>query len=364
MYMQIKERTSDIGMGDNVLDVEAIRIYNKQLPKMTKAELKIEQAAFMWLAVKIEDWVRMNSMRLYHLRENYPVDEDTREKVLEDYENGLITLAERRNRSRKITMREREHEKVEARLILGQRAADHFRAMGVALGEEIDYRISYEKYNPKRKGMQMARKKKRRSAYDPRKNQSKYNLAPWRTELPPKTTDKKKLRPKPKVSNIHKKWKKSTMFDYRFSKMQCIAECPPTFSLESLRRIGYDRGYMTNLTLEAAIAESVGITIGAARTMLYLGNVRWEVSFIIADLLEMTPAEYCDTFLHGLFRETVQGKWTAVLPDFYNPPKEDAETSEEPKESRQPDDSAFETAEEEEEPLEDEDFDDDDDTEE
>lgn len=348
----IKERSSDIGMSDNPLSIESVRVYPKDITKMQKAELKIEQTAFLWLSSKLEELTRYNSMRLYHLREHYPIDEDTREKVIEDYENGLITMGERKIRMKKITMREKEHAQVEARMILAQRTADHFRSMHVVLGEELDRINSYERYDPAQKTLRTARR--HANKYNPRKRESLYNRAPWRKELPEKTLDKKKIRPQRKLSNIHTKWKKSTLYDYRFEKMQARTDELSTFNLESLRRIGYDRGYITNLTLEAAIAEQLGMTVESVRVLLCNGKLKWEVIFIIADMLEMTPAEFCDTFLNGLFRETVPGKWTAVLPDNFTP-EEYRKKNKKATEQRPIDDSAFEIEEEDEAVYEDDD---------
>lgn len=83
-----------------------------------------------------------------------------------------------------------------------------------------------------------------------------------------------------------------------------------------LIKIGKDRGYYTKRALVQRIGKLLrrGERQAAKRLYGYMPFTFLE-SFIVADFFEMTPAEYCDTFLNGLFKENERGQIVSHVDD-------------------------------------------------
>lgn len=292
--------------------IDTVRLYTKPFDELDEYELKLESKAHKWLARRIDDVERKYSAKLKYMRENHPVDEDTREQVLEDYENGLIDMKQRKKRMTAITKREHTHLEMEAHVVLAHRAMEHHRAVGVDLDERLRWKQSNRKFDPGKATSKANRGRGKNRSYDPTKNVTRYNRAPWHKQLPPK---KRKPRPNIIVNRLNKKWDKISLLDRNFKFQHTRWQELTNYDYNNLKKIAYDRGFTTTQTFHAVVAEALGCSVVSVRPILTDGRMSWRVVMTIAALFEMTPAEYCDVFLKGFFQEVVDGKWVATLPD-------------------------------------------------
>ena len=67
--------------------------------------------------------------------------------------------------------------------------------------------------------------------------------------------------------------------------------------------IAADRGYQTEEIVIAAVAKALRLERGKARTLIDLGRFTWGQVLVLGGYFEMTPKEFCDTFLAGYFTE-------------------------------------------------------------
>ena len=79
------------------------------------------------------------------------------------------------------------------------------------------------------------------------------------------------------------------------------------WSLETLLVIASDRGYRSEAALADAISKELGIPFKSVKRFLETGRMTWGQVVCLGAFLEMTPKEFCDTFLHGFFQETSEG---------------------------------------------------------
>lgn len=90
------------------------------------------------------------------------------------------------------------------------------------------------------------------------------------------------------------------------------------WSLETLMSVASDRGYRSESSLSLAISREFGIPFRSAEHIIKTGRMTWGQVACLGSFLEMTPKEFCDTFLHGYFIETTQGTFQAHV-DSYAP---------------------------------------------
>lgn len=82
-----------------------------------------------------------------------------------------------------------------------------------------------------------------------------------------------------------------------------------TFNEDSLLSICKDRGFYRTRDVYDSLGKVIGIEPASMRAKVREGKFTLEQTTWIAGALEMTPKEYCDTFLNGLFVETASGTY-------------------------------------------------------
>lgn len=75
--------------------------------------------------------------------------------------------------------------------------------------------------------------------------------------------------------------------------------------------IASDRGYQTESALIADVAQELVLDRTSAKLLMDKGRFTWGQVLCLGAMLEMTPREFCDTFLAGYFVET-QGEFRAA----------------------------------------------------
>lgn len=65
--------------------------------------------------------------------------------------------------------------------------------------------------------------------------------------------------------------------------------------------IASDRGYQTENALIADIAKELALDRSAVRLLIEKGRFTWGQVIVLGAMFEMTPREFCDTFLAGYF---------------------------------------------------------------
>ena len=65
--------------------------------------------------------------------------------------------------------------------------------------------------------------------------------------------------------------------------------------------IASDRGYQTENALIADIAKELALDRSAVRLLMEKGRFTWGQVIVLGAMFEMTPREFCDTFLAGYF---------------------------------------------------------------
>lgn len=76
--------------------------------------------------------------------------------------------------------------------------------------------------------------------------------------------------------------------------------------------------------IAVAISQDTGLSVSTIQNKIYSGHFSREEMLVIASYFEMTPKEFCDVFLNGLFYENELGHYTAHIESAYevlHPPK-------------------------------------------
>ena len=79
---------------------------------------------------------------------------------------------------------------------------------------------------------------------------------------------------------------------------------------KKLMQVAIDRGYFSDMAVVYAIEQELGYPKQAIKKLLAEGKFTWGQVLILGALFEMTPKEFCDTFLCGYFVEQ-GGEWRA-----------------------------------------------------
>lgn len=74
-----------------------------------------------------------------------------------------------------------------------------------------------------------------------------------------------------------------------------------TWDKERFLLIASDRGYQTENALVADIAKELNLDRSAVRLLMEKGRFTWGQVIVLGAMFEMTPKEFCDTFLAGYF---------------------------------------------------------------
>ena len=283
------------------LDMGYLKLFAKPVKRMTKEELQIERDAHAWLARLVQQARGKRAKHLHYLNENLPLYE--KDELCAMFERGEIDAETRNHELRRTSQFIKEYQKTEAQIELAARVTDHHRALAVACDEQykmLKTRVPVRKnanvhYNPRKRTTMLNRPKKR------------IDDKPWRGNLD------NKYRPRQRIMGYVTKTSMLSDVAKKASGIMNSATPVSTWSLDKLRLIAHDRGFPTDAIITGAIAQEMCITISGAETMLRTGRMTWGQIMVIGSLFEMTPAEFCDTFLHGYFKETADGKWTASI---------------------------------------------------
>ena len=256
------------------------QLIHKPIEEMTIEELKRERVVHSWQAQKSERGAEGLQRRLYWLEENKPIR--SREEIQRAYEDGELTQAQYQtafaNRATAINYRKRAESEAE----YSRTIAREERAVVAQIDERI---LQLEATAPRpRRGRPPKR--------DPRK----------------RATAKRKTYRQPRnIKSLKRRWqaiedsnKNSVLL------MQRLAPVPQ-WNRDTLNKIAFDRGYFTQQALICAIADELQISYTATAKALKSGKFTFGQILIIGALLEMTPAEFCDTFLYGYFRDNTNG---------------------------------------------------------
>lgn len=256
------------------------QLISKPIEQMTIEELKQERVVHSWQAQKSERGAEALQKRLYWLEENKPIR--SREEIQRAYEDGELTQAQYQtafaNRATAINYRRRaENEAQYSRTI-----AKEERALLAQIDERI---LQLEATAPRpRRGRPPKR--------DPRK----------------RATAKRKTYRQPRnIKSLKRRWQAiDSSNKSSITQMQRLAPVPQ-WNRETLSKIAFDRGYFTQEALIYDIANELEISYTATAKALKSGKFTFGQILLIGAMLEMTPIEFCDTFLYGYFQDITNG---------------------------------------------------------
>lgn len=277
-------------------EVSFIQAIDKQFDRMDAKELRREKAAHLWEANKLHRGIYVLNQRIRWLEENLKlIDmEDIKAKrerneISAEKYKSLCGLQGRRLQTYRAT---------EDKIEYANRLETHERAIIKLIEErieDIDSRPKRRKTGPK--------------SHDPRKKTGWYNPdADWERTNP-------HVRPPRRLKKHTEKWEtiraQNLSANTMMSRMQPIEQ----WDLDRLRLIAQDRGYYSDLSIIAAVSDAMDLSMSGSRRLLETGKMSWGQCIVIGALFEMTPAEFCDVFLNGYFKEIADGKWVAYIED-------------------------------------------------
>lgn len=281
----------------NIDGIECVQLIPKDINTMCMEDLKRERKVHTWARNKLMYGANRTARQLDWMRENKPEIDLTQAE--RDCEDGKITRKELGKMRIAATKRTQTHMRIEDCVAYGMRLADH----ETAICNLIDERIEWLKENP------TVKKVGRPPKYDPKKRPSKYNqrsMTPEEKLAPRKIPFSKKrihggIDARKRKTNLWRKKKQLGVFDR-----------------DRLNLIARDRGFYTQAAVNSAVAELFDITSVDANNLLCTRSLTWGQAIGVAVLFEMTPMEFCDVFLKGVFQEVVDGKFVACIPEGVN----------------------------------------------
>ena len=271
-----------------------VMVVDKDVEDMTLQELRREKFAHNWHSKKLKGGIAQCNKRLWWLEENIPlIDLDEAKR---QWENGEITKLEYMTKCGQKARRQNEYQRTEDRLLYAQM----LKAEEDALVKALEERIEGEKLKP-------TPRKRGRKSVDMTKPAGRGNpKASWRVEHP-------YTRPPRKLRKHSEKWdtirKQNLLANRIMRNFRSVAQ----WDLNKLRLIARDRGYSSDMSMIAAVRDELNLTIEGTTKLLKSGALSWGQILVVGAFFEMTPIEFCDTFLSGYFREVVDGKWVAVI---------------------------------------------------
>ncbi len=89
------------------------------------------------------------------------------------------------------------------------------------------------------------------------------------------------------------------------------------YSHEKLIEVTKHRGYYNTKSVAIAISQNIGLSVSTVTNKIHTGHFSREEMIVIAAYFEMTPKEFCDVFLNGLFNEDSLGHYIAHIDSAY-----------------------------------------------
>lgn len=271
-----------------------IQFYDKEIEYMTLWELKNELTVHNWHANKMEECLKANERRLKWLQEHKPLVDIS--EYREQWENGEITKSQFLSVCGTKRRALIEHTRTEARISYAASIIAHERAIVNYINErqeELKVRP-----RPGKSGRRYVNPRKPAGPDNPKED--------WLRTHP-------RVRKPRSLKNKTERWQILQDANRRVKTVKKRSVAIENWNLDKLRTIAKSRGYYTDTTLFAAVADEFKITVSGAKRLLQSGQLTWGQTVVLGAFLEMTPAEFCDTFLAGYFKEVVDGKWIAYV---------------------------------------------------
>lgn len=273
---------------------DIIRVIEKPLEELSLAELKRERAPHAWAKRKLSNCSHHMTTRLYNLRERKIY---TKEEYTKMYKRGEITKGEFMTMPARMSKRRTAIVTCEDCIKYGFDLVDQEAAIIAYIDELISEKKSRQKKTKRKPGT--------KGKGDPREYASWNNPKRWRG-------GKYNLRPLRKVIKTKPKWNAITESNKDLERSMLRARPITEWDADKLRKIARARGFASDMTMLAVIAQELRISVGGAKRLIESGKLTWGQTVVIAAFFEMTPVEFCDVFLSGVFKEVVDGKWVAV----------------------------------------------------
>lgn len=89
------------------------------------------------------------------------------------------------------------------------------------------------------------------------------------------------------------------------------------YSSDKLIEMAKHRGYFSLHAIAVGISQDTGLSVSTLQNKISSGHFSREEMIVIASYFEMTPKEFCDVFLHGLFNENDLGHFIAHIDSAY-----------------------------------------------
>lgn len=89
------------------------------------------------------------------------------------------------------------------------------------------------------------------------------------------------------------------------------------YSSKKLIEVTKHRGYYNVHSVAVALSQDTGLSVSTLENKISSGHFSREEMIVIASYFEMTPKEFCDVFLNGLFNENHLGHFIAHVDSAY-----------------------------------------------
>ena len=90
------------------------------------------------------------------------------------------------------------------------------------------------------------------------------------------------------------------------------------YSYENMKKIAESRGYMSARAIAFRLAPLLGMTEQSVKAKLKSGTFSMDETFITGAFFQMSPEEYYEVFMGGLFRKNNAGRYVCCLDDVNN----------------------------------------------
>lgn len=275
-----------------------LQLYDKPFEEMALNELTAEVAVHKWHAAKVVRNIDALNRKKWWQENNMPIP--STEELRQQYEDGLMTKKQWQTANGRRAMNIRRRMNLNDQIAYGELIKVQEYAV-VALLEELIAEAKSEKVRP-------GRPRKQTTGYDPRKRRSKYNNRTW--------TARQEQSDLPQLRNVRRKYVATTNATDRTHRRASKTQSVINWDVKTFRSVARDRGFYTDVAVAAYIADIFGITVYGANHLLMSGRFTWGQCIVLGAMFEMTPKEFCDTFLNGYFREVTDGVFKAHVDDY------------------------------------------------